>query len=66
MNSSPITQWRLVGIAAVVGALVVLTAPSALADPPNHPRFATQAQAALVHQPEIVPASCRRRRWAGL
>jgi hypothetical protein len=38
----------------VVGALLVLTAPSAFADPPNHPRFGTQAQTGLVHQPEIV------------
>jgi hypothetical protein len=41
--------------AAVVGAAAVLTAGSAFADPPNHPRHSiTQAKAGLAHEPEIV------------
>ena len=38
MNRSFTSLGRLVGMLAVVGAVAALTAGSAFADPPNHPR----------------------------
>ena len=55
MNRSFTSLWRLVGMLAVVGAVAALTAGSAFADPPNHPRYSlTQATAGLAHEPEII------------
>jgi hypothetical protein len=55
MNRSFTSLGRLVGMLVVVGAVAALTAGSAFADPPNHPRYSiTQAKAGLAHEPEII------------
>ena len=55
MNRSFTSLGRLVGMLAVVGAVAALTAGSAFAHPPNHPRYSiTQAKAGLAHEPEII------------
>jgi hypothetical protein len=54
MNGSFTSLGRLAGALAVVGAVAALTAGSAFADPPNHPRYSlTQAKPGLAHEPEI-------------
>lgn len=41
-------------VLTLVGMVAVSTASSALADPPNHPRYLPQSPTGLTHEPEIL------------